>query len=431
MKLGRFDVPGYYVGDCRELLRELPDNSVHCVVSSPPYWTLRDYGLPPTTWGGAADCEHAWGEEGRLHKGGPHGDGVLRDGGRRVIEAQAATKDINTGAFCSICVAWRGQLGLEPTPDLYVAHMVMVFEEIRRVLKADGTCWVNLGDTYASNAGGYNGYSSRGESSWPSIGAKTMSAVIKGKRRTRSTRDPAYAGKHTAIVATGPIDQPNRRSVPGLKPKDLVGIPWRVALALQAAGWWLRDDIIWHKPACMPSSVTDRTTKAHEYVFLLSKSASYHYDADAIKEPVTGEAHARGKGVNPKAAGKNEASGDRRKAGFNERWRTKQNASFSAAVVELVEKRNKRSVWTIPSEPSSDPHYAAFPRKLAEPCILAGCPAGGLVLDPFGGSGTVGRVAEDLGRLWLLFDLSPEYARIAKRKTAQTGLLLRAAQRGA
>lgn len=430
MKIGPFTVPGYHVGHCMDLLAQLPDESINCVVTSPPYWALRDYGIAPTVWGGVANCRHRWGLAMRMHKGGPCGDGALRTGGRSVVEALDQTKDIDAGADCIRCGAWRGQLGLEPSHHRYVLHMVEVFNEVRRVLRSDGTCWINLGDTYASNAGGYNGYSSRGKSSWPSIGSKTMSAVIKGPNRTRAGRDPKYSGKHTAIVATGPIEQPNRMAVPGLKPKDLVGIPWRVALALQETGWWLRDDIIWHKPACMPSSVTDRTTKAHEYLFLLTKSATYHYEADAIKEPVTGEAHSRGKGVNPKAGPKDvgrsqQGLRDSTRFGRGAGFRVKQNPSFSASVNDLVSKRNKRSVWTVASEPSSEAHYAAFPTGLVKPCILAGCPAGGVVLDPFGGSGTVGRVAEDLGRRWLLFDLSPEYQKIAKRKTAQTGLLNR------
>lgn len=202
-------------------------------------------------------------------------------------------------------------------------------------------------------------------------------------------------------------------------------VPARLAIALQDDGWYLRSSIIWHKPNPMPEAVTDRPTKAHEHVFLLAKSATYYYDAAAIKEPVTGGSHSRGSGVNPKA-GKNEASGDRRKEGFNERWRVKQNASFSAAVSGLVDERNKRDVWTVSTEPTPDAHFATFPRKLIEPCILAGCPAGGVVLDPFGGSGTTGRVAEDHGRRWILFDLNPEYEAIAKRRTAQTGLLGRA-----
>lgn len=422
MRLGRFDLPGYYVGDCRALLAELPDDSVHCVVTSPPYWALRDYGLPPAVWGGDAACGHRWGSGLKIHRGGPSGaGGAMLQGGRSVVDAHAAVKDIDAGAFCETCGAWSGQLGLEPTPEAFVDHLVEVLLEVRRVLRPDGTLWLNLGDSYASNAGGY-GAGGRGSTSWPSIGRKTMSAVLKG-RRIRALRDGSHAGKHTAMAALGPMVQPNRQPVPGLKPKDLVGVPWRVAFALQAAGWWLRSDIIWAKPNPMPESVTDRPTRAHEYLFLLSKGESYHYDAQAIAEPTSGTVRPRGGGVNPKASGKNEQSGDNRKHGFNERWRVKQNESFSAAVSGLVENRNRRSVWTITSEPTPDAHFATFPRKLVEPCILAGCPAGGVVLDPFGGSGTVGRVAEDHGRKWLLFDLNPDYARIADRKTAQRSLL--------
>jgi DNA modification methylase len=425
MNLGPFEVPGYHVGDCRRLLAQLPDESVDCVVTSPPYWALRDYGLPPLVWGGDLACSHRWGDGIRVHRGGPHGDGLMLKGGRDIVVAQAAVKDIDAGVFCEACGAWRGHLGLEPSPQLFVEHLVEVGRAIWRVMRPGGTLWLNLGDTYASSAGGYDANSSRGKSSWPSIGTKTMSAVLKGSRRTRALRD----GNHAGMAAQGSMAQPNRLPLPGLKPKDLIGIPWRVAFALQDDGWWLRSDIVWAKPNPMPESVTDRPTKAHEYLFLLAKSPSYYYDAEAIKEPASDSSHPRGSGVNPKA-GKNERTGDRRKDGFNERWRVKQNASFSAAVSGTVESRNKRSVWTIPTEPTPDAHFATFPRKLVEPCILAGCPVGGIVLDPFGGSGTVGRVAEDHGRRWLLFDLNPNYAQIARRKTAQTGLLGRVAAGG-
>jgi DNA modification methylase len=429
MKIGPFEVPGYHVGDCRELMAQLPDESVDCVVTSPPYWALRDYGLPSLVWGGDGQCDHRWGEVVSVHRGGPPGNGVMRAGGRSVVAEQEKVKDIDAGVFCEACGAWRGHLGLEPTPQLFVAHLVVVGRAIWRVLRPSGTLWLNLGDTYASSAGGYDANGSRGESSWPSIGTKTMSAVLKGARRTRALRDGSHSGKHTGMSAQGSMAQPSRLPLPGLKPKDLIGIPWRVAFALQADGWWLRSDIVWAKPNPMPESVTDRPTKAHEYLFLLTKSPSYAYDADAIKEPASDSSHPRGSGVNPKA-GKNEGTGDRRKDGVNERWRVKQNASFSAAVRGTVESRNKRSIWTIPTEPTPDAHFATFPRKLVEPCILAGCPAGGVVLDPFGGSGTVGRVAEDLGRRWLLFDLNPSYAQIAHRKTAQRGLLGRVATGG-
>jgi len=330
-----------HVGDCRALLREIPDDSIHCVVTSPPYWGLRDYGV--------AD-----------------------------------------------------QIGLEATPEEYMAELVAVFREVRRALRPDGTLWLNLGDCYATGA-----------------------AIL--RKKTRALRDGSHAGKHTAMAAMGPMTQPNRIPIHGLKPKDMVGIPWRVAFALQADGWYLRCDIIWSKPNQMPEAVTDRPTKAHEFVFLLSKSERYYYDAAAIKEPVTGRAHPRGDGVNPKAGPKDEGRDDQglkpstrfgRGAGF----RVKQNASFSGAIAGLVDERNKRSVWTIATEPYGGAHFATFPRKLVETCILAGCPAGGIVLDPFGGSGTVGQVSEALGRQWILIELSPEYAQLARARTAQRGL---------
>lgn len=366
MRLGPFDVPGYHVGDCRELLRQLPDESVSCVVTSPPYWNLRDYGV-------------------------------------------------------------ASQLGLEQTPERYIDAMVEVFRETRRALRADGTLWLNIGDSYADSGRGGHSDGSRAFHGHPARREERLGG------RTRPTS--------------------------GLKKKDLVGIPWMLAFALRADGWYLRQEIIWWKTNAMPESVADRPTRAHEQVFLLSKSPSYYYDAESVKEPVAGTAHSRGSGVNPKAAlggdhprnvdctyqapgqaehrglrkaglaakaGKNEESIDRRKHGFNERWRNRQNPSFSGAISgNLVERRNKRTVWPVVTEPLADAHFAAFPRKLVEPCILAGCPAGGVVLDPFGGSGTVGRVAEDHGRKWLLFDLNPAYAKIAKKRTAQTGLLTR------
>lgn len=384
MKLGPFRIPGYHVGDCRELLRQLPDGCINTVVTSPPYWALRDYGLPPVVWGGEPGCEHSWGEPLTMHKDGPHGDGVLFEGGRAVMEAQAAVKDVRCGEFCERCGAWRGQLGLEPDPDLFVDHLVEVFEEVRRVLRPDGTLWLNLGDSYA--AGGLGGGGS--------FMAMRQTNGWGGKADRRGWRGPPA----------------------GLKPKDLVGIPWRVAFALQAAGWWLRSDNIWHKPNPMPEAVTDRPSKAHEYVFLLSKSERYHYDADAIRERMLAP-----ESSTPDDVGR---AFSRRRA--------------AAAVVRQKETlpsaggpsggRNKRSVWTIATEPTKDAHFATFPRKLVEPCILAGAPLGGVVLDPFGGSGTVGRVAEDLGRRWLLFDLGEGYSRIAKRRTAQTGLLVRTAR---
>ena len=294
------------------------------VITSPPYWGLRDYGL---------------------------------------------------GA--------RG-IGLEPTPEAYVATLAEVFREVQRVLRDDGTCWLNCGDCYQSGSrGGYN-------------------------------RERAGVSKNIGATASDFSNAPNRLPQEGLKDKDLVGMPWRVAFALQADGWYLRSDIIWAKPNPMPESVTDRPTTAHEHVFLLAKRASYYYDAEAIKERVTGGSHPRGGGVHPKS-GKNELHIDRRKRGFNARWRVKQNASFSAAVKNLVPLRNARTVWTIGSQPYPGAHFAVFPEALVTPCVLAGSahwqadPRRCVVLDPFCGSGTVGVVARRHGRAFLGCDLKWDY----------------------
>lgn len=315
-------------GDVREVLRSLPADSVHTCVTSPPYWGLRSYL--------------------------PDGDPLK-----------------------------RFELGLERTPEEYVAHMVEVFREVRRVLRPDGTLWLNLGDCYCSappgnerpdhlggklleTRGRQKEARSRGDRRphWNGRGEEQVS------ERTRERRDPRHAGKHTGMVAGGEMVQPNRRALPGLKPKDLVGIPWRVAFALQADGWWLRQEIIWAKPNPMPEAVLDRPTRAHEQIFLLTKSGRYFYDRHAIMEPVTGGAHPRGEGANPKAV----SAGEDGRAGRAEGPRSKQNASFSAAISgpQLVAERNRRSVWTITTKPFPGAHFATFPPDLVEPCILAG-----------------------------------------------------------
>jgi DNA modification methylase len=390
-------------GDCRDVLRTLPDESVHCVVTSPPYWGLRDYGIPPSVWGGDAACQHEWGEGLRRHKGGPHGNGLMREGGRSVVEAQASCKDIESGSFCRHCGAWRGAVGLEPTHQLYVDHAVEVFREVRRVLRADGSLWLNLGDCYA-NDGTWGG---------------------------------ATGGKHTDYLhgQASRIGREKRRT--GLKPKDLVGVPWRVAFALQEDGWWLRQDIIWHKPNPMPESISDRCTKAHEYVFLLTKSARYYYDAEAIKEPASDDTHPRGPGNKRHKGTDAYNAGDARqrtKAGlvtYAERRRVgvtpksapegsmvRAKESWHASTVAVLEKRNKRSVWTVASQPFPDAHFAMFAPALIEPAILAGCPQGGTVLDPFGGAGTTGLVADRRQRNAILIERNPDYVAMAHRRIA-------------
>ena len=314
-------------GDCREVLRTLPAESVHCCVTSPPYFGLRDYG-------------HA------------------------------------------------AQIGMEATPDAFVAEMVDVFREVRRVLRNDGTLWLNLGDSYANDGkwGGHTG------------------------------------GKHVKALHCSPIGRNKRYT--GLKAKDLIGIPWLVAFALRADGWYLRRDIIWHKLNPMPESVRDRPSTAHEYLFLLSRAPSYYYDADAIAEIASYGSHG-GAAANPgdKARQTGNHSGPlgltpkQRKSvprgGFGGKTNELEGREAFRAIVDY---RNKRSVWPLVSKPYPDAHFATFPPGLIEPCILAGCPAGGTVLDPFGGAGTTGMVADRLRRDAILIEINPEYAAIADRR---------------
>lgn len=376
------------IGDCQEVLESLPDGRVHCAITSPPYWTLRDYGLPGSDW--------------------PDG--------------------------------WHGCLGLEPTPDMFIDHLVSIFREVRRVLRYDGTLWLNLGDTYSQGT------------KW---GGKS-------------------AHKNYTSVQGGYQTVRNLRTESGLKPKDLVGIPWRVALALQADGWWLRSAVIWHKPNAMPESVTDRPTNDYEFVFLMTKSAHYFYDADAIREPATA-----GYNGSTFTSGKSAAAREHL-APVGSGERTNQDGAMG---------RNKRAVWAVPTFPFKEAHFATFPPNLIEPMILAGtseagcCPecgaqweritqrefvpqpdvsiergvkgapgqkpmdessgwnnfprgttlvtTGGFhrvcncdmsdpipatILDPFGGAGTVGLVADRLGRDSILIELNPEYADIAQNR---------------
>jgi DNA modification methylase len=427
-------------GHVLDRLRELPDNSIQCCVTSPPYWGLRSY-LPSA------------------HPLKPF------------------------------------EIGSERTPQEYVTKMVAVFEEIRRVLRPDGTCWINLGDCYATGA------------------VKVGNSPGGGSQGERFKESKGYRGGRNGSMGIAgyreDLTQPNRMPIPGLKPKDLCGMPWRVAFALQEAGWYLRSDIIWDKPNPMPESVTDRPTKSHEYIFLLTKSPHYFYDPEQIREQVTGQAHDRGTGVNPKAktSGKNSrmtVDRDVQHMGKN-----KQNESFSAAVRgALFQNRNKRTVWKVATYSYGDAHFATYPPELIRPCILAGTSTNGacmdcgspyeriiemgeplieqqracggdmfgeyepgegkdtngtgaqnprdlkarilagmrerktvgwkktcecktdqkkpcVVLDPFGGSGTTGHVALEEGREAILIELNPEYIPLIEQRTNITpGLMI-------
>ena len=504
------------IGDCRDVLRTLPAESVHCVVTSPPYWGLRDYKIGPSLWGGDPACAHVWAEERTvldLRRGA--GLAVLGErmkGGGHKQAGMAAERTTIERAFCSHCGAWRGCYGLEPTYQLYVAHTVEIFREVWRVLRPDGTLWLNMGDCYGCARAGWAAQKYYDEDD-RTFRDKPFDTFTKGRFRNGGQS--------------------------GIKQKNLAGMPWRVAFALQDDGWYLRRDIIWHKKNPMPESVYDRPTTAHEYLFLLAKSGKtlcwrhgetgawawekpapdwrwrhrttrlvtaapqdgrdwirlnlwrgfdYYYDFAAIMEPSSPNSHARaargrsddhkwadggpygghekgqsiavgapsaGRYVVP--AGWDDGDGhhgsvhrdgrrpekdiDREEQGLRPAarvgrgpgWRNgrklapygnghgsrpKLNESFDAAIGTgyLVPMRNKRSVWSIASNPFKEAHFATFPPELIKPCILAGCPAGGTVLDPFAGAGTTGLAADRQGRNAILIEINREYAAIAEAR---------------
>ncbi len=437
-----------YQGDARQVLRELPAESAHCVVTSPPYWALRDYGLAALVWGGDDGHGHEWGEpvKGKSQSGSLNGSTL--DGAPPGSERRPEW----SSAFCP-CGAWRGSLGLEPTTEMYVQHIVEIFREVRRVLRKDGTLWLNMGDSYAGGN---------------VIGRNDADRLAAG-----------LAGGHGGGLTAPRMGELRRET--DLKPKDLCGIPWRVAFALQADGWWLRSDIVWSKPNPMPESVTDRPTRAHEYLFLLTKAERYYYDADAIRESSIGLSSHDVTGRGYFAPGQTPQNGNRKRPGPRQRALRERGSGDLAEQSYHPAGRNKRSVWEIATEAYPEAHFATFPQKLVEPCILAGtsergdCPECGApwervvmatgwtigrdwndrladdaqvhrvadkgngyerrttgwrptcgcdreetvpatVLDPFAGSGTVAYVAQRLGRRAIGIDLSAEYLTLAEKR---------------
>lgn len=306
-----------YNVDCLEGAKMLPDNSIDCIVTSPPYYGLRDYGV-------------------------------------------------------------EGQIGLEQTPQQYIDRLVALFHELRRALKDTGTVWVNIGDSYAGSGRG--------------IGDSKRSSQ---KQRSNGA---SYIGN---------IHQPFSNGV--VKPKDIIGIPWMLAFAMRADGWYLRQDIIWHKPNPMPESVRDRCTKVHEYIFLFSKSPRYYFNAEAIAEPAAydGRKDTRIKGSHKYSQGVTGLQPQTFAARAHDRWTKNENGEYV---------RNKRSVWTVTTKPCREAHFATYPEDLITPCILAGCPPDGVVLDPFNGSGTTRIAANKLNRNAVGFELNPEYIRIEERR---------------
>lgn len=389
------------VGDCIEKLKELPDESVNCIVTSPPYYGLRDYGTGEWV-GGDPDCPHY-----RTSKFSEN----TATGHKAMMEQGEAVGDAIYKTVCPLCGAVRidKQIGLEETPQEYINRLVMVFRECRRVLKDDGTLWVNIGDTYAwtGNKGNY--------------------------------RDPKNEdGRNGQSVAVN-------QKVNGCKSKDMIGIPWMLAFALRDDGWYLRQDIIWHKPNPMPEPVKDRCVKSHEYIFLLSKSNHYSFDYEAIQEDAVCKNDRRG------GQGRIEYDGKRKSGGVqgtlaqhsfvkitdkrnkrdvwqadedhykNLQYKGQQNHTMHERRAEgyadtIYEKRNKRDVWSVTTKAVKEAHFATFPEDLIEPCILAGSQVGETVLDPFCGSGTTGIVSVRNQREFIGIELNPEYAEMSVRR---------------
>jgi len=417
------------LGDCLLSLKTLPDNSVDCCVTSPPYYALRDYGTGH--WeGGDPNCPHyrtnkasdktATGHKRMQEFGSPVGDAIYKD-------------------VCPLCGAVRvdEQIGLEETPEAYIAKLTEVFEQVRRVLKPEGTLWLNIGDSYWGGG-------------WRCADINEHSGDIqKGSKGTHCGLSmPALKGANETY-----------------KPKDLIGIPWMLAFSLRNAGWYLRQDIIWHKPNPMPESVTDRCTKSHEYIFLLSKSQMYYFDHEAIQEEavsfnpdrtdghrICGNKYSQGlykpelkteedcilqKEQRTQEQGYAQAGGHRDNSGGlwkNHRHTKTKNCQYDGQEPnsmhlrreaglpdELHIVRNKRDVWCVNLKPNNESHFATYPEKLIQPCILAGCPEDGVVLDPFMGSGTTGIVARKLNRNYIGCELNPEYKAMAERRIAEYG----------
>jgi DNA modification methylase len=468
-----------------DALYPMADETFQTCITSPPYWGLRDYGLEPVVWDAPSGCDHDWNSDGGCptkigkygstetiknptlvasmqkceHEWGIEGPefhkGQVPQTKWQGVDAVANGGNAKSGSFCHKCGAWLGCLGLEPTPELYISHLVQIFREVKRVLRKDGTCWVNIGDSYAGAPSGSQTY----EGWWHTGGIKS----VKG----------SYVPRNTAVG--------------GLKPKDMVLIPFRLALALQADGWWIRSDIIWHKPNCMPSSAKDRPTTDFEHVFLLAKSKKYYYDQEAIREPMTEATRARDK-YGFSGAFKGQFNG----TPGEERWQN--GRPIDSSKFYNAAGRNKRTVWTIPTKPYPEAHFATFPPELIEPMILAGssdkaclhCGAAwvriverqsnwqerkangatagnigvaddyqnsvhgkgmshdlsstsrtigfqpsctcedndgsgaSIVLDPFAGSGTTCAVAKAHGRHWIGIEANPEYCELARKRIEQT-----------
>lgn len=369
-----------FCGDCREILSTLQEGSIDLVVTSPPYWGLRDYGSTNLIWGGDTECEHEW-LENKYQKTHNHGVGSKTlQGGKANVDSgwYKGTSTINiTNNSCVKCGAWCGSLGLEPHPQMFIDHLVEVSRHIKQVLKPRGSFWLNLGDTYYGSG----------------KGAGT----------------PLEDAKEVYIMDRSSVPKQKHRSN-WLQPKQLLGIPWRVASALQHDGWILRNCVIWYKPNHMPESVKDRLTKSYEFFFFLVKQRKYYFNLDAIREPLADSLLIRME--YPRYA--EGSKGQEQKYSIIKNEYTKH--QIATGRIGHPNGKNPGDVWEIPTQPFPGSHFAVFPPALIEPIIKASSPKKGVVLDPFAGSGTTLRVARKLGRRFIGIELNPEYAEMCRRR---------------
>jgi len=373
-----------FTGHAKDILSNtaiMEDSSVDCIITSPPYFQQRNYGTEPVIWNGTEKCIHDFRED--IIKKVRTKAGPNAQMGNTVKNAAGFV--LNQGCFCSKCGAWKGELGNEPTPELYVSHMVQIFRAAKRVLKDGGTVWIVIGDCYNGSGGGH---------------------------KEHHKNDAGFQG------ITDPLKGISAKNIKGLKQKDLVGIPFMLAFAMRADGWYWRQNIIWAKGisfckeyagSCMAESVEDRFVTSHEYVLMFSKSSRYYFNQEAVWEEAAYDGRhdevykgAHKYGLSPKEAKAGIHKGRRRV-----RWRFNENG---------VRIRNPRSVWAINPEPSRIKHYAQYPTKLVEVCMLAASPDGGVVLDPFCGSGTTGVVARQLSRRFIGIDINPKFKGMAEER---------------
>ena len=388
-------------GDCREVMATYPEDSVDLVVTSPPYWGLRNYGEIVSIWGGGTDCEHVWKKTPppRQRK-----EGDIQDPNSKQATMRGTNYASQQGSICVNCGAWCGQLGLEPHPQMFIDHLVEISREIKRVIKPSGSFWLNLGDTYYGSGGAGGDYNKGG--------------LREGQ--------PKYRQKKS-------------HNSNWLQPKQLMGIPWRVAIALQDDGWILRNCVIWFKPNHMPESVQDRLTKSYEFFFFLVKSRKYYFDLDAIREPYAESSIARltqpsimsqmGGDKQEELYGDAPGNGNRPAdilKGLAEKYTKHEIATGRIGNFSYDDPlhtkayhpngKNPGDVWEIPTQPFPGSHFAVFPPDLIEPIIKSSSPPNGTILDPFAGSGTALRVARKLGRKYIGIELNPEYAAMCERR---------------